>query len=199
MGMNNNDLTVLETAQEKQSIYSSIYRYNKNRISNKNTLSESSEETIEDIVETYIFEYEDFEVPSCKPFKSYMDARLITDYTSEQYLLKSEYILNENGIYTINGRYACALGSFYTNCIGTKFDIVMESGEIIPCILADTKSDEHTDKLAQYTISNDSVVEFVVDETTLIPQISNEWGNTGDVSTLGGIFEGEISLIRIYK
>ena len=112
MGMNNNDLTVLETAQEKQSIYSSIYRYNKNRISNKNTLSESSEETIEDIVETYIFEYEDFEVPSCKPFKSYMDARLITDYTSEQYLLKSEYILNENGIYTINGRYACALGSF---------------------------------------------------------------------------------------
>ena len=75
----------------------------------------------------------------------------------------------------------------------------MESGEIIPCILADTKSDEHTDNLGQYTISNDSVVEFVVDETTLIPQISNEWGNTGDVSTLGGIFEGEISLIRIYK
>ena len=199
MGMNNNDLTVLETAQEKQSIYSNIYRFNKNRISNKNTLSESSEGTIEDIVETYIFEYEDFEVPSCKPFKSYMDARLITDYTSEQYLLKSEYILNENGIYTINDRYVCALGSFYTNCIGTKFDIVMESGEIIPCILADTKSDEHTDNLGQYTISNDSVVEFVVDETTLIPQISNEWGNTGDVSTLGGIFEGEISLIRIYK
>ena len=94
MGMNNNDLTVLETAQEKQSIYSNIYRFNKNRISNKNTLSESSEGTIEDIVETYIFEYEDFEVPSCKPFKSYMDARLITDYTSEQYLLKSEYIHN---------------------------------------------------------------------------------------------------------
>lgn len=45
---------------------------------------------------------------------------------------------------------------------------------------------------------NGSIVEFVVNEPTLIPNISNQWGNTGDVSTLGGIFEGEIAYIRMY-
>ena len=52
--------------------------------------------------------------------------------------------------------------------------------------------------LGQYTISNDSIVEFIVHSPTLIPNISNRCGNTGDVSTLGGIFEGEISYIRMY-
>lgn len=74
----------------------------------------------------------------------------------------------------------------------------MTSGEVIPCILADCKADEHTDNLGQYTISNDSIVEFIVHSPTLIPNISNRWGNTGDVSTLGGAFEGEISYIRVY-
>lgn len=41
-------------------------------------------------------------------------------------------------------------------------------------------------------------MEFIVHSPTLIPNISNRWGNTGDVSTLGGIFEGEISYIRMY-
>lgn len=146
------------------------------------------------IEETY---YIDMDVPESKPFKSYMDARLITSTNSAQYKLKSEYELDESGIYMIDGRYACAIGSYYTTEIGTKFDVVMESGEVIPCILADCKADEHTDNLGQYTISNDSIVEFIVHSPTLIPNISNRWGNTGDVSTLGGIFEGEISYIRM--
>lgn len=148
------------------------------------------------IEETY---YVDMDVSESKPFKSYMDARLITSTNSAQYKLKSEYELDDSGIYMIDGRYACAIGSYYTTEIGTKFDVVMESGEVIPCILADCKADEHTDNLGQYTISNDSIVEFVVHSPTLIPNISNRWGNTGDVSTLGGIFEGEISYIRMYS
>lgn len=147
------------------------------------------------IEETY---YIDMDVPENKPFKSYMDAKLITSTNSAQYKLKSEYELDDSGIYMIDGRYACAIGSYYTTEIGTKFDVVMESGEVIPCILADCKADEHTDNLGQYTISNDSIVEFIVHSPTLIPNISNCWGNTGDVSTLGGIFEGEISYIRMY-
>lgn len=159
----------------------------------EDTTIENNEE--DDIEETY---YIDMDVPESKPFKSYMDARLITSTNSAQYKLKSEYELDESGIYMIDGRYACAIGSYYTTEIGTKFDVVMESGEVIPCILADCKADEHTDNLGQYTISNDSIVEFIVHSPTLIPNISNRWGNTGDVSTLGGIFEGEISYIRMY-
>ena len=128
-----------------------------------------------------------------------MDVRLITSTNSAQYKLKSEYELDDSGIYMIGGRYACAIGSYYSTEIGTKFDVVMESGEVIPCILADCKADEHTDSLGQYTVSNNSIVEFIVHSPTLIPNISNRWGNTGDVSTLGGIFDGEISYIRIYE
>lgn len=68
--------------------------------------------------------------------------------------------------------------------------IVLESGEVIPCVLADVKDDEHTDSLNQYTVANGSIVEFVVHTNTLIPNISNRWGNTGDVSKIAG-FEGE--------
>lgn len=158
------------------------------------------EETVEEkeniiIEETY---YIDLDVPSEKPFKSYMDAKMITSTNSAQYKLKSEYELDDSGIYMVDGRYACAIGSYYTTEIGTKFDVVMVSGEVIPCILADCKADEHTDDLGQYTLGNDSIVEFIVHSPTLIPNISNRWGNTGDVSTLGGIFEGEISYIRMY-
>lgn len=166
---------------------------------NKNDVTIENNEENKDvpiiIEETY---YIDMDVPASKPFKSYMDARLITSKNSAQYKLKSEYELDDSGIYMIDGRYACAIGSYYTTEIGTKFDVVMVSGEVIPCILADCKADEHTDSLGQYTTSNDSIVEFIVHSPTLIPNISNRWGNTGDVSTLGGIFEGEIAYIRMY-
>ena len=128
-----------------------------------------------------------------------MDADTIRDKSSKQYAMKSTFLLDYNtGIYMIGNRYACALGSFYSTDIGTEFDIVLESGEVIPCVLADVKDDEHTDSLNQYTVANGSIVEFIVHTSTLIPNISNRWGNTGDVSKIDG-FEGEIAYIRIYE
>jgi hypothetical protein len=203
-GLNN-----VDAAQQVK--YQETHIYNKFRntllerqlqIKKKETDENHSDEEIIDEEKNYIIEeelfYVDLDVPLNKPFKSYMDAKFITSEGSAQYQLKYNYTLDNTGIYMIDGRYACALGSYYTTDIGTKFDIIMNSGEIIPCILADCKADEHTDSLRQYTLGNGSIVEFVVNEPTLIPNISNQWGNTGDVSTLGGMFEGEISYIRIY-
>lgn len=153
----------------------------------------------EDLVED-LTSYVDKTVPPNKTFKSYIDARHITDKTSEQFKLKSQYSLDYNtGIYMINGRYACALGSYYTEEIGTEFDVVMQSGNVIPCILADLKDDKHTDKYNQYTVANNSVVEFVVNEKVLIPLITTKWGNSGDVSLVDDLFVGEIDYIRIYE
>lgn len=204
-GLNN-----VDAAQQVK--YQETHIYNKFRnallerqlqIKKKETDENHNDEEIVDEEKKYIIEeelfYVDLDVPLNKPFKSYMDAKFITSDGSVQYQLKYSYTLDNTGIYMVDGRYACALGSYYTTDIGTKFDIIMNSGEIIPCILADCKADEHTDNLGQYTISNDSIVEFVVDTSTLIPNISNRWGNTGDVSSLGGIFDGEISYIRIYE
>ena len=208
---NDNSYTVVAAQKDstKTYIYSSVYKDFKNKLEEENKkfekliLEEKIEQEYEQIVEDlneYYQKYIDLGVPNNKLFKSYMDAQTIRDTTSEQYKLKSEYILDsETGIYMIEDRYACALGSFYSTEIGTKFDVVMKSGEIIPCILADIKADEHTDNLNQYTLSNNSIVEFIVHTSTLIPNISNRWGNTGDISTLGGIFEGEIDYIRIYE
>lgn len=203
-GLNN-----VDAAQQVK--YQETHIYNKFRntllerqlqIRKKETDENHSDEEIIDEEKNYIIEeelfYVDLDVPLNKPFKSYMDAKFITSEGSAQYQLKYNYTLDNTGIYMVDGRYACALGSYYATDIGTKFDIIMNSGEIIPCILADCKADEHTDNLGQYTLGNGSIVEFVVNEPTLIPNISNQWGNTGDVSTLGGMFEGEISYIRIY-
>lgn len=204
-GLNN-----VDAAQQVK--YQETHIYNKFRnallerqlqIKKKETDENHNDEEIVDEEKNYIIEeelfYVDLDVPLNKPFKSYMDAKFITSDGSVQYQLKYSYTLDNTGIYMVDGRYACALGSYYTTDIGTKFDIIMNSGEIIPCILADCKADEHTDSLGQYTVSNNSIVEFIVHSPTLIPNISNRWGNTGDVSTLGGIFDGEISYIRIYE
>lgn len=196
---NNKQLTVAATVQEeKAEIYSHIYKkyrtyYEQQKMIAVEEIVENIEleDELEEIEENLTFT--DCDVPSGKLFKSYMDAH------SQQYRLKSEYVLDETGIYKVNNRFCCAIGSYYTTQIGTYFDIVMKSGEVIPCILADCKADEHTDSLGQYTVSNGSIVEFIVHTPTLIPNISNRWGNTGDVSTLGGIFDGEISYIRIYE
>lgn len=201
-GINNN--VTINAAQVK---YQETHIYNKFRnallerqLQIKETEENNNDEEVIDEENCIVEEkfYIDLDVPLNKPFKSYMDARLITSKESPQYQLKYKYTLDNTGIYIVDGRYACAVGSYYTTDIGTKFDIIMKSGEIIPCILADCKADEHTDDLGQYTLGNGSIVEFVVNEPTLIPNISNQWGNTGDVSTLGGIFEGEISYIRVY-
>lgn len=204
------DIQTAEAAQESQHIYSRVFTGLKENLEKEKTQKELEEkeaieqiiareyESLESEIEEYLKKYTDYPVPANKPFKSYMDAETITDKTSKQYDLKSTFQLDcETGIYKIGDRYACALGSFYSTDISTEFDIVLESGEVIPCILADIKDDKHTDSLNQYTIANGSIVEFIVHTNTLIPNISNRWGNTGDVSKIEG-FEGEIAYIRIY-
>lgn len=162
---------------------------------NLDELLNSQGEFVENLIS-----YVDKIVPPNKTFKSYMDAKHITDKTSDQYKLKSQYSLDYNtGIYMINERYACALGSYYTEEIGTEFDIIMQSGNVIPCILADLKDDKHTDRYNQYTVANNSVVEFVVNEKVLVPLITTQWGNSGDVSLVNDLFVGEIDYIRIYE
>lgn len=214
-GTNDNSVTISTIAQEidnvenKNLVFSNIYKkYNEKRFEEKilNNIEDTKESNLsiytideEMVDETIKPLYIDCYVPSNNSFKSYMGYQHITDKTSNQYKLKSKYLLDyETGIYTVDNRYCCALGSYYSIEIAVYFDIIMTSGNVIPCILADCKDDRHTDKLNQYTISNNSVVEFIVNENTLIPKISNQWGNTGDISYLGGIFEGEIDYIRIY-
>lgn len=139
-------------------------------------------------------EYQSKDVPTHNAFKSYMDADCISSRASAQYQLKSQYELSDNGIWTVEGRYCIAVGSYYCIDIGTKIDLVMQSGETVECILADCKADRDTDCLNRQN-PNGSIVEFIVRTSSLERQAKR----MGDCSYADSRLFGEIKEIRIYE
>lgn len=135
------------------------------------------------------------DAPDGSSFKSYMDAVAIRNKRSRQYRLKASYILDpDTGIYMVDGRYCVALGSYYTTEIGTKVDVILDSGDIIPCILADCKSDTHTDKTHRQN-PNGSVVEFIVRTQSL----SRTVRRMGDCSYAREDWGGNVTGIIVYE
>lgn len=133
--------------------------------------------------------------PGSSSFKSYMDAVAIRNKRSAQYKFKSKYTLDpDTGIYMVDDRYCVALGSYYTTEIGTKVDVVLDSGNIIPCILADCKSDAHTDKTHRQN-PNGSVVEFIVRTKSL----SRTVRRMGDCSYAKEEWGGNVASIIVYE
>lgn len=137
----------------------------------------------------------EMDVPSNNSFKSYMGAHKITDTNSAQYQLKSEYLDSACGIKLVDNRYVIAIGTYYTETIGTRADLVMKSGEVVPCIVGDIKADEDTDATNRQHNVDGSVVEFIVNSDTL----SSEAKSHGDCSWADPRLMGEIKAIRIYK
>lgn len=123
--------------------------------------------------------------------KTYMDADCITARGSKAYQLKSQYILDySTGIWTVDGCYCVAVGSYYTRKIGTKFTIVLTNGRFIPCILADCKQNGHTDSTGRQN-PNGSVVEFIVNTSSL----SSTARNMGDCSYCTSYWDCDIDYI----
>ena len=150
-----------------------------------------------DIPNIYLSEYELYDTPDNCHFKSFMDYRTITDKTSKQFDMQNNeaYTDVNTGLRMVNDRYCIAVGSFYTKTIGKKIDVVLENGTIIPCIFAEAKSDEHTDKLTHRQNSNGSVIEFIVDT----PLLDNRVIHTGNIESVDDYFKGEIIEIRVEK
>lgn len=122
--------------------------------------------------------------PGNSSFKSYMDARTITDRSTKQYELKSKYKLDSNGLYTVNGRYCIAVGSYYTQAIGTKLDVRLDSGETLECILAECKRNKDTDSTNRQN-PNGSVIEFVV-YTPCLHRLSRLMGSCEHIPGFSG-------------
>ncbi len=142
--------------------------------------------------------YHKYASPNTNSFKSYEDSRCITDTSSPNYKLKSQYILDpKSGAYMIGDRYCIALGSYYTTKIGTKIDLVLKHNgkkHILKCILADQKSNKDTVK--NHKIHKDgSIAEFIVN----VNEISKKAKYMGDISYTSKKFTGKIVEIRVYK
>lgn len=146
----------------------------------------------ESITETPVT-YVNRDVPKNNTIKSYMGYKAITSKTSNQYKLQHSFAYTDaNGLRVVNGRYCVALGSYYTTTIGQYVDIELENGSVIRGILADCKSDKHTDSTNRIN-PNGSVVEFVVDSKAL----NKTAKKMGDISHVNG-WNSKVVNIKVY-
>lgn len=141
------------------------------------------------------FAYEEYDTIR-ESQKSYMDYRKITLTSSKQYELETNgyAYTGKHGIRMINGRYLCAIGTYYSDDVGRYVDLVLENGTIIPCILGDIKADEDTDSTNRYTVHDHSVVEFIVDTYSL----SSTVRHMGNLNYANEDWNSSIITIRVY-
>lgn len=128
-----------------------------------------------------------YDCPWNSGYKSWMPYTAITLSGSPQKELQDEYAYTGTyGIRMVNGRYCVALGTYFseTTQIGRYFDLVLDNGDVIPCIAADIKDDAHTDGDNFATSRNGCMSEFIVDTGSLnrnaklygnIAKCTDEW------------------------
>ncbi len=114
-------------------------------------------------------------VPSYNGMKSWMSYGGFGKSTRQQQL-QYMAITEPDGFRTVEGRFCVALGSYFTVEIGQWFDLVLENGTVIPCVLGDGKADQHTDSSNIFTVANQCCSEFIVD-TGAIPKEVKSRGN----------------------
>ena len=140
-------------------------------------------------------EFRKVNVPDHPDFKSYMGYTSITDITSKQYQLQTNYAYTgDYGIRQVEGRYCVALGSYFEVAIGQCFDLVLENGTVIPCIMADLKDDRHTNIQNIFTEANGCCSEFIIDPSALILRIKK----AGNVSYACSEWNSKVVTINIY-
>lgn len=139
--------------------------------------------------------YKEYEVPNTSGFKSYMSYKTITSTNSKQYKLQQQAYTGDYGIREVDGRYCVAIGSYFTSEIGTLFDLVLENGTVIPCILADQKADRHTDSKNIVTTHNGCMSEFVVDMSSLQSSAKLH----GDMSYVNDEWDSPVEYLRVYE
>ena len=138
-----------------------------------------------------VYEVPNWDVCCHSDVKTYMGYQAVTLVASSQYqLLNSSYAFtDEHGLRMYDdgtgARYCVAVGSYYTTTIGQKFDLVMEDGHYVPCILGDAKADVHTNWSNQYGTANGDVVEFIIDNNVYY-QVCDMSGTVNWVEGLSG-------------
>lgn len=146
------------------------------------------------LVSSQPINYEIYTAPQ-NDIKTYMPYTSITSKVSKQYKLQTNAYTGEYGIRQVNGRFCIALGSAYTTQIGQHIDLVLKNGEIIKCVLADCKADEHTNSSNTITKHDGSLVEFVVDTR----ELNKEAKLTGDISNVCENWKSFVESIIVYE
>lgn len=142
--------------------------------------------------------YTAYAAPYTSGMKSYMPYsvrdRSIFAQSSNQYKLQELCNTGNYGIRQYNGRYCVAIGSYFGTAIGQYFDLILENGASIPCIMADQKADCHTDDSNIITVANGCMTEFVVDSDNL----NSDAKRMGDISYCSEDWKSRVVEVRVY-
>ena len=138
--------------------------------------------------------YTSYDISNSSGFKSYMSYKAITNKVSKQYKLQQRAYTGDYGIRMVDDRYCTAIGSYFQKEVGTYFDLVLENGTVIKCILGDIKSEKHTyeDNITSF---NGCVSEFIVDSNHLIEEAKI----TGDMSKCNNNWNSPVVKINFYN
>lgn len=157
--------------------------------------AEESDDEYVDLTAKYV-SYDTYDAPKNSGFKSFMDYRAITNTGSKQYKLQQCYSkTGEYGIRMADSRYIVAIGTYFTPDIGQYFDIILENGTVIPCILGDQKADADTDSDNIITKHNGCMSEFIVDSDALNKDVKFH----GDMSYCLKDWDSPIKTIKVYN
>jgi hypothetical protein len=137
-------------------------------------------EFISNIDEFYIPpKHEDYLIYNHNGKKTWMGYKTITDKNSNQYMLQQKAYNDEFGFRKIGNRYLVAIGTAFNAQVGQYFDVELNNGTVIECIVGDIKADKDTDKTNMFT-SQGCCLEFIVNSKILEPMVKQ----MGDCSFL---------------
>ena len=142
-------------------------------------------------------EYLVYEVPEYNGMKKWESYKGFNVNSKQKQLQKLATTDPETGIRTVNGRYCVALGTHFTEEIGQYFDLILENGEVIPCILGDVKAPKHTDKNNIFSISgsNKCASEFIVDTK----ELNEDAKQSGDISSIKSSWNSRVASVVVYN
>lgn len=146
----------------------------------------------------YQKEYKSEEISLCSAndAKTYMDYRMTTVVSSNQYqFLNYECTVDKKTgfLYDEEGFIAVALGSYFGK-IGDRFYFTLDSGIVLPLVKGEEKDDGDTDGTNCYHTIDGSVIEFVIHDE----YAADYFGANGNGYVLNGnynnypLFEGSI-------
>ena len=118
----------------------------------------------------------------------------ITSKSSPQYKLQQQCHTGLYGIRVKDGRYCVAIGTGFNADVGTYFDLILANGTVLPCIVADIKSNKHTDSNNMITKASGCLTEFVIDSSKL----NKNAKRMGDISYCNEDWDSRVEKISVY-
>lgn len=126
-------------------------------------------------------------------FKAYMDYHTITDKSSKQYEMQQGAWTGMDGVRRIGDDICVAMGTYYTDGCGDRFEITLDTGKTFNVIVSDIKADKDTDETNRFTLHGEEqkacIIEFIVD----VDELGDKSRLAGDVSYSN--FAGEVTSI----